>query len=55
MNSCLFLIPEKLHPLASSALTEWLCGNLSLLELARYAVLTNSDNLIWVECLLQLP
>ena len=45
-------IPEHLHPMAHSALGEWLCGTLSDFGLLWYVSKVNSDYLVWVECLI---
>lgn len=45
-------VPQKLHPFAESALTEWLCGTLPDHLLTYYATLVASDNLSWALCLI---
>lgn len=46
-------IPQKLHPIAESALEGWLCGLLPDALLPYYATLVASDNLSWATCLVE--
>lgn len=45
-------IPDNLHPLAQSALDQWLLGELTDKALLWYATMVNSDNFAWVLCLI---
>ena len=45
-------IPEILHPVAESSLWLWLSGDMLDLSFVRVAMLSGSENMGWVMCLI---
>lgn len=46
-------IPETLHPIAASALRDWLAGSMPTDLFLYYVNMVDSANLQWALCLLQ--